>query len=234
MDSAGRAAVGPDERKKWGGRIGLLGGTFDPVHNGHLRLAEQVLQTLKLDSILFVPAARPPHKGHGAVASFEHRLAMVKIAVRANPKFFVSDIEGARSGPSYSIDTLKQLRGILDPEILPVFIIGMDAFVELNSWKCWQEVLDCTDLAVVPRPDYPLAGIGRVIIGFGSYSLDPRLRCWVASDRKGRIYPVDMTPVAISSTEIRRRIASGLPVVDLVPGEVADYIRTQHQYDDYY
>ncbi|MFO7605899.1 MAG: nicotinate-nucleotide adenylyltransferase [Desulfurivibrionaceae bacterium] len=232
MNSAGKSTAGKGSAppKKPGRRVGVLGGTFDPIHNGHLRLADHVLRGLLLDSILFIPAARPPHKGHDLVASFDHRLAMVKIAVHDSPRYLVSDMEGVRRGPSYSVDTLKELRDSLDPETLLFFIVGMDAFVELHTWKNWQQLLDYANLAVVPRPGFPLAMVGKVIPGMGCYSFDPVNSRWSAPDRTGRIYPVEMDPVDISSTDIRRKISAGVSPAGLIPGAVADYIGRNRLY----
>ncbi|MDT8334965.1 MAG: nicotinate-nucleotide adenylyltransferase [Desulfurivibrionaceae bacterium] len=232
MNGAGNATPGDDSAapENPGRRIGVLGGTFDPVHNGHLRLAERVLHCLNLDSILFIPAARPPHKGDEQMAPFKNRVAMVRIAVRAFPSFLVSEMEGVRHGPSYSVDTLKELRRTLGPAAALFFIVGMDAFVELKTWKNWQRLPDYTNIAVVPRPDCPLAMIAKVIPQMGRYFFDPADSCWRASDRAGRIYPVVMDPVAISSTDIRRMIAAGDLPAGLLPGEVADYIGRNRLY----
>lgn len=215
---------GADTVKQWGKRIGLLGGTFDPIHNGHLSLATYVLKVLDLDSILFIPAARPPHKGHGRVTSFQHRLAMVEIGVYDNPRFFVSDMELQRSGPSYSVDTLQELRVILAPDVQLFFIIGMDSFVELDTWKNSPQLLDHADLAVIARPAYPLTLIDQDIARLGRYSFDTSSSCWIAPDHVGRIYPVDMPPIAISSTDVRKKACSGISLGGLIPPAVSEYI----------
>ncbi len=210
--------------ERWGRRIGLFGGTFDPVHNGHLSLADYVLDILELDSILFIPAARPPHKGHAKLTSFKHRLAMVNIAILDKPRFFVSNMELQRRGPSYSIDTLKELRSLLDQGVHLFFIIGMDSFVELDTWKEGQQLLDYADLAVVARPDYPLALIGPLIDRLGHYTFDSAGSYWAAPERLGRIYPVNMPPIAISSTDVREKAESGVSLDGLIPPAVYEYI----------
>lgn len=219
---------GGDTTKQWGKRIGLLGGTFDPIHNGHLSLAAYVLKVLELDSILFIPAARPPHKGHDRVTSFPHRLAMVELGVRDNPRFFVSAMELQRSGPSYSVDTLKELRVILTPDVRLFFIIGMDTFVELDTWKNSPQLLDHADLVIIARPAYPMTLIDQGIDRLGCYSFDTTNSCWVAPDRVGQIYPIDMPPVAISSTNVRAKALSGASLDDVIPSAVSKYI-SQHK-----
>lgn len=223
MDMAGRISIGDAGPKSWGQRIGLLGGTFDPIHNGHLRLAAHVLNVLELDSVLFIPAARPPHKGHATVTPFKHRYEMVKIAIR-DSRFFVSDMETRRSGPSYSVDTLKELRGQLDAESSLFFIIGTDALAEVKTWKDWQQLLDFADLAVVARPDYPLGLIREVAEGLGRYSYDPVRSCWHAPDHPGRIYAVNMPHIEISSTDVRQKLLAGVSPVGLIPAAVNEYI----------
>lgn len=216
--------------KDCGRRIGLLGGTFDPVHNGHLALAGYVLDFCQLASILFIPAAQPPHKGQSAVTSFAHRVAMLKVALRHDPRFHIAELEARRSGPSYSVDTLRELRLQLAPAVRLFFIIGMDAFVELGTWKNHQQLLDYADLAVVPRPDYPLALIGPVVGRLGRYFFDAAESCWRAPDRSGRIHPVNMPPVGISSTAVREKSGAGAPLDGLVPAAVAEYIDAHRLY----
>lgn len=210
----------------YGRRLGVLGGTFDPVHNGHLTLAVHVLAELGLDSILFIPAARPPHKGHVDLAPFPHRLAMLELAVLDNSRFFVSAMEAQRSGPSYSIDTLKELRASLGEEVLLFFIIGMDAFAEIETWKDYERLPDHAELVVIDRPDYPLSQIAQVAGKLGRYCFDPDRSFWEASDRSGRIYPIAMPPIEISSTDVRKKALSGESLTGLVPVAVAQYIET--------
>jgi nicotinate-nucleotide adenylyltransferase len=228
MNMAGRMTDRGDESKQWGHRIGVLGGTFDPVHQGHLGLAAYVLDVLNLDSILFVPAARPPHKGHAEVTPFHHRAAMLKIAVRDKPRFFVSELEAQRSGPSYSVDTLKELRILVDPGVLLFFIIGMDAFVELKTWKNFKQLLDYANLAVVSRPGFSLRHIDPVINRLGRYVYDAGDSCWIASDRLGRIHPLDMPHMDISSTAVREKARTGSSLAGLIPAAVSEYI-LQHK-----
>lgn len=209
--------------RQCGRRVGVLGGTFDPIHNGHLRLADYVLNVFELDSVLFVPAARPPHKGQATVTSFAHRSAMVKLAL-TEPRFFMSEMEAYRQGPSYSVDTLKELRNYLPPEIALFFIVGMDAFVEITTWKNCNQLLDYADLVVVARPAHPLELVRQVSDSLGRYSFDSARSCWISSDHIGRIYPADMPHIGISSTAIRASIESGIPPGDLLPATVAEYI----------
>ena len=136
-------------------KIGLLGGTFDPVHNGHLAVANHVQLALKLDSILFIPAALPPHKpGHDdgrEISSFIHRLTMLEKAIVKNSSFAVSDIEGKRSSPSYSIDTIKILISQIGKQADLFFIIGLDAFLEIDTWKHYKDLPDLVNFVVISR-----------------------------------------------------------------------------------
>jgi nicotinate-nucleotide adenylyltransferase len=157
---------------------------------------------------------------------------MVEIAVRAEPGFFVSDLEHERVGPSYSVDTVEQLDGLLRVKSLLKFIIGMDAFAELTTWKKWRELLGRVDLAVAPRPGYRLAMISRAVAQLGAYTLDSTTGCWSSTEYRGKIYPIDMEPLAISSTDIRRKVAVGKSIAGLVPGAVDDYIGRNSLYLD--
>ena len=213
-----------------GNRIGVLGGTFDPVHNGHLAMAEHVLNVFRLDSLLFIPAARPPHKDHSKTTPFPNRLAMLELATQENDRFLVSDLEAHRDGPSYSIDTLVDLKNLLVDKAKLFFVIGMDAFAELNTWKKYRELTDYANLLIIDRPDCPLAMVDGVVDQLGDYSFDPGPACWVAPDHQGRIYPLTVPPVDISSTDIRVSIAEGQAFADLVPISVFQYISEQGLY----
>ena len=137
-----------------GRRVGILGGTFDPVHNGHLAIAEAVRQALALSGLLFIPAFLPPHKPTYTISPFVQRAAMLELAVVDRPGFFVSLLEAEREGPSYSIDTLRTLRQTLGEEVHLFFIIGMDAFAEIHTWKANRELLDQASFVVMGRPDH--------------------------------------------------------------------------------
>ena len=135
----------------------MLGGTFDPVHTGHLAIADTAAAQFALDSVLFIPASLPPHKQDYTVSSFEDRAAMLESALSKRPGFFISRLEADRTGPSYSIDTLAELRQQLGNEVNLYFIIGMDAFAEIVTWKEYDRLLDFAHFIVVDRPDQPLA-----------------------------------------------------------------------------
>ncbi|MCM8800557.1 MAG: nicotinate-nucleotide adenylyltransferase [Candidatus Omnitrophica bacterium] len=136
-------------------RIGILGGTFNPIHLGHLILAEEARQKLKLDKVIFVPTYLPPHKDNKEIAPAQDRLKMVKLAIKNNPYFSVSDIEIRRKGRSYTIDTLREFKRIMPSDEL-YFIIGSDLLNYLNEWKDLDEILKMVNFIVATRPDYPL------------------------------------------------------------------------------
>ncbi len=142
-------------------RTGILGGTFNPVHVGHLHLAEVALQALYLDRLVFIPSASPPHKRDMDLCLFDHRLAMLKLAVTTNPKFSVSDIEGRRQGFSFTIDTLRQLFSDLNRNEELVFIMGFDAFAEMGTWKEYTRIPDYATIAVCRRNGGDIGGMAQ-------------------------------------------------------------------------
>ena len=213
-----------------GGRVGVLGGTFDPVHNGHLFMAGHVLDLFQLNSLLFIPAARPPHKDHIATIPFPDRLAMLELATGADKRFVVSDLEVHREGPSYSIDTLMALKNMLPDKVQLFFIIGTDAFVELSTWKSYRQLTDHANIVVIERPDFPLKKIDGVVRQLGDYFFDPEQDCWIATEHQGSVYPLAISPVDISSTDIRNKIAGGQRFDDLVPPSVFKYISAHGLY----
>ena len=220
-----------NKRKK----IGLLGGTFDPVHNGHLAVAGHVLETLGLDAIWFIPAALPPHKaGHADgrdISSFADRIAMLEIATADNNSFVVSDIEAKRSAPSYSIDTINILSRQIAEQADFYFIIGADAFIEIDTWKRFQELPTLVNFVVISRPAYPPDRVGEVIRkNFTDYQYDPSHEIWKSPHSKGIFFFQHMEPVPISSTEIRERVKNGEQIAGLVSPFVDDYIREKGLY----
>ncbi|MBW1936644.1 MAG: nicotinate (nicotinamide) nucleotide adenylyltransferase, partial [Deltaproteobacteria bacterium] len=130
-------------------RLGILGGTFDPVHFGHLRLAEEIAEELELEKVYLIPAAAPPHKEKKPLTSFQHRLEMVRMAASASPMLEALDMEGRRQGLSYSIETLREFHRIFPDDLKLFFIIGMDAFVEIETWKDYKSLFDYADFVVV-------------------------------------------------------------------------------------
>ena len=181
-------------------RIGVLGGTFDPVHIGHLILAQEAYTKLALDRVLFVPAAVPPHKDPGAVSPAHHRLRMVQLAVGDDPRFQASDLEFRRPGKSYTVDTLRHIRKLWPGSKL-FLLIGADNLGELPTWKEYEELFLLSEVVVAHRP-----------------GAEP---CGELADRV-RFLSIPM--VSISATYIRRRVADGEPIRYLVPREVEEYI----------
>jgi len=214
-----------------GTRVGILGGTFDPVHNGHLAVADAVHQALALSSILFVPAFLPPHKPTYAISPFAHRAAMLELAVAGRPDFYVSRLEAEREGPSYSIDTLRTLAYGFGKDVHLFFIIGMDAFAEVFTWKKQRELLDHASFVVVGRPDHCKQSCGQTVAAnFPGYAFVEALGCWQGKPGQGAIHPVVMPPVKVSSTEIREAVRQGRSISNLVPAAVANYIEVQGLY----
>ncbi|HYM16152.1 MAG TPA: nicotinate-nucleotide adenylyltransferase [Dehalococcoidia bacterium] len=187
-------------------RVGVLGGTFDPVHVAHLRLAEEALEALGLDEILFVPAGDPWRKSARPMTPAEHRLAMLRSAVVGNDGFGISDIELRRPGPSYTADTLAELAGErLDDEFW--FIVGADALADLPNWHEPARIVAHATLAVAPREPQEVNIAALAIPGIAA-----------------KIETFPMTRLDISSTEIRARVAAGRSIRYLVPDAVERYI----------
>jgi nicotinate-nucleotide adenylyltransferase len=203
-------------------KIGLLGGTFDPVHNGHLAVADHVQQALGLDTIWFVPAALPPHKtGHADglnISSFDHRYAMLEKAIADNCSFTVSDIEAKRQAPSYSIDTIHILLQQIGQQADLYFIVGVDAFLEIDTWKRYKELPSLVNFVIISRPGYPPDKVGEIIRrNFVGYKSDLTIETWTFPQGKGAFILQHMVPVPISSSEIRARMRSGVDIKGLVP-----------------
>jgi nicotinate-nucleotide adenylyltransferase len=200
------------------GAVGILGGTFDPVHLGHLALAREALHELDLDHVLFVPNADPPHKHGQNVTPAHHREAMVALAIAPEPRFVMSRIELERAGPSYAVDTVAELalRSRSEGRPEPWFVLSSEALDGFASWREPERILELCRLAVAPRP--------------GAEPLGP---AWVRQHHPGREERFAFLPgpeLDIASTDIRERVQAGEPIEDLVPPTVADYIEAHRLY----
>jgi len=207
--------------------IGVFGGTFDPIHFGHLRPALDVLEGLGLEQIRFIPCGQPPHR-QLPVANAAQRLAMVQLAIQDHPDFVADDREITRTGPSYMVDTLVSLRQEI-PDKTFCLIVGMDAFCEFDTWKNWQEIMALANLIVIHRPNNEFDP-DKVGSGLNSYLLQNRVSdvAGLESAVTGKILFYPVTQLDISSTQIRDEIKSNKDVHYLMPQKIIDYIQ-QHR-----
>ncbi len=204
-------------------KTGMLGGTFDPVHNGHLALAEAAGKLCGLDETILLPAAVPPHK-QVAVSDFADRVAMLEIAVRDKPSLHISTIEQLLPSPSYTIDTLRYLQLHSAHPVDFYFITGADTFLDIVTWKEYQELLRTVHFIVFSRKGSDNAALYRL---FSRFAYQKKGAGWynLSSDRW--IYNSSFTPPAVSSSEIRQCVAKGISINKMVPKGIPEYIR-QH------
>ena len=212
-----------------GRRTGVLGGTFDPIHLGHLSAASAAAGALALDEVLFVPSHRPPHRGVAPGASASHRLAMVKLAVQADARFRASDIELRVRTRSFTAVTLRALHALGYRASQLFFIIGSDAFAEIATWHDYPAVLDLAHFAVVSRPGRPLGSLATPLVE-RTREIGPGVR--LADDvlAEPRIVLIPAETPDVSSTDVRARAAAGESLEGLVPTEVERYIRRHRLY----
>ncbi|MEO0093341.1 MAG: nicotinate-nucleotide adenylyltransferase [candidate division WOR-3 bacterium] len=189
-------------------KIGIFGGSFNPVHLGHLLVAQDIFEKLKLDKMLFIPAFAPPHKRH--LLSYQHRFKMLKLAIAGNPFFELSDIEAKRGGKSFTVDTLRELKKIYPNDQL-YLIIGADQFRELSNWKEPKKLCQLAKIVVMPRPNCPIPA---------------------TKNRLANTMTLKVIQIEIASKLIRKRISQGLSVRYMLPEKVWHYIIKNRLYQN--
>ncbi len=199
-------------------KVGIIGGTFDPIHYGHLIIAEEARVKVGLVKVIFIPAGNPPHKLRRPYSPAHHRYKMVELAIASNPYFEVSPIEVNRPGPSYSVDTVAMLQKEMGPEVDLYFIMGVDSLAGILTWHKPEELIKLCKIIAVNRPGYgvDIDALDSVIPGI-----------------KRQVIFIKAPEIGISSTEIQERVREGLPIKYLVPPEVEQYIYEHNLYRDY-
>ena len=206
---------------KWG----LLGGTFDPIHTGHLRCAEEVLEIFDLNRIIVVPASKPPHKIDAAITSFHHREQMIMQAIEGNPIFSFCDVEKRREDTSYSVETVEYILKKYMENLKLYFILGQDAFHAIQTWKDWQRLLLLCNFVVMTRPGYEDRGLEGILpADFASrFTYDDTVKGF-RGPTGHVIFFRGVTFLDISSSDIRKRVREGKSIKYLVPETVRHYI----------
>jgi len=219
-------------------RLGLLGGSFNPVHNCHLAIARQTREALGLDQILFVPTNHPPHKQNGNLAPAQDRYEMVRLTIASDPTLAISDVEIRRPGKSYSIDTIRLLQQEYAAQTQLYFLIGLDAFLDFPSWREPLALLELCPFVVLSRPGLSFRSLSTVAL------LPPIPQSSLADLDAGRISQLEvplgkqrltclqLPPCTVSASDIRARIRRGLPVANLLPPIVESYILQHYLYQE--
>jgi nicotinate-nucleotide adenylyltransferase len=211
--------------------IGIFGGTFDPIHYGHLRIAEEVRNLFNLEKILFIPSADPPHKDASFVTSARCRIDMVKLAIKDHPTFDVSDMECRRGGKSYSIETIHYLRDQFKKASFLCFILGSDAFIDITTWKDCNDLFGLTNFVVITRPGYKVDGLKGVLPNglLAQFDYEPHQESYMHKSGY-RVCFRKCSLIDISSTRIRELVKKGESIKYLVPKEVEGYIDREGLY----
>jgi len=213
-------------------KIGLFGGTFNPIHSGHIKAAEVVLELFSLDKVLFIPSFIPPHKESEKIVSPAHRFKMVELAIENNPNFIASPLEIEEKGTSYSILTLQKMRKFY-PKALFFFILGIDAFLEIDTWKNYERVLEQCKFVVISRSGYDLGDAKNVLDKkYSSRIRDLSVTKDIGEnlDLSYEIFLVPFEALVVASTDVRNRLRKNLPISQMVPKRVADYIFENNLY----
>jgi nicotinate-nucleotide adenylyltransferase len=219
-------------------KLGLLGGSFNPVHNGHLAIARQTREALGLDQILLIPTSHPPHKSDASLAPAKNRYDMVRLAVASDPSLAISDVEIRRPGKSYSVDTIRQLQQEYGVQTRLFFLIGLDAFLEFPSWRDPVTLLALCAFVVLSRPGLSFRSLSTVaLLPPIPYSALEDLDAGRISQlevplKTQRLTCLQLPPCAVSASDIRARIRQGLPLANLLPPLVESYILRHHLYHE--
>lgn len=219
-------------------RLGLLGGSFNPVHNGHLAIARQAREALGLDQVLFIPTSQPPHKPNGSLAPAQDRYDMVHLAIGSDSAFAISDVEIRRPGKSYTIDTIRQLQQEYGAQTQLFFLIGLDAFLDFPSWRDPHTLLKLCSFVVLSRPGLSFRSLSTVpllpSIPYPSLAdLDAgRISRIEAPIETHGLICLKLPPSSVSASDIRTRIRQGLSAANLLPPLVESYILHHHLYQE--
>ncbi len=205
-------------------KVGILGGTFNPIHVGHLRAAEEIGEDLALEKVYLIPSGMPPHKTQAPIADFSHRLEMVRLASALSPLLDVWDIEGKRGGFSYSIETLKSFHSFFGPGLELFFIIGTDAFLEIRTWKEHQNLFNYASFVVISRPGHTTELFAAFLDSLGvGFQWNPKAE-WFGHPSGTAVLRKDITLMDISASTIREKVTNGKSIRFLVPEAVREYI----------
>ena len=211
-------------------RIGLFGGTFNPVHWGHLRAAEEIRELYNLKQVIFIPTNISPHKSTRELIDAKHRLHMLNLAVKTNSYFVTSDVELQRCGESYSVETISFFKKTAREEVNPFFIVGLDAFLEISTWKDFRALFSLCNFIVMTRPGYEVSVkeqlIPKEIVSEFTYKPDEKR---FLHESQFSTYVTEITALDISSHAIRSHIKTGRSVKYLVPETVESYM-TEHKF----
>ncbi|HJQ68150.1 MAG TPA: nicotinate-nucleotide adenylyltransferase [Blastocatellia bacterium] len=221
--------------KRLSERIGIYGGTFDPVHNGHIEIARRVARNFDLDKLLIVPTSRPPHKDHGSISDAYHRYAMAVLATIGDPRLFVSTVELEAPDRPYTYQTVERLRELYGDGQEYFFIMGADSFAELDTWREPERLIASVNIVVAARPGVEISlshlpeKVGAEIVDLRGRDAKPPAAAEGGIERP-KIFLTDYVEADISSTEIRRAVGEGRSVKDKVPPPVFDYIEKYELY----
>ena len=212
---------------KWG----LFGGTFDPIHFGHLRSAEEIMEIFQLNRIIFVPSSRPPHKLEAEITSFYHREQMVRMSIEGNVNFSFSEVENLRAGKSYSVETVEYILSKYMENLELYFIVGQDAFEAVTTWKEWEKLLLLCNFAVMTRPGYKNKGLDNILTKeFAAQFVYDKQVDGFKGPTGHAIYFRNTTFLDISSSRIRTMAKTGKSVRYLAPDNVRQYIAKNSLY----